>query len=148
MHQSSYKREKYTFICANLRVINAILNVSGDNKQNITVQKPFINIFTTLFAIQQHSWTTLVWVGQSLKRLYEQLSGFVFNTQILIFDWKPVLLDFTMSVNLAKFIRFLNVFWPLAKCHKEAKYHSNKIVLSMRKKLAKEDSLGAKVDYL
>ena len=56
--------------------------------------------------------------------------------------------DFTMSVNFVQFIRFANVFWPLTKCHKESKYHSNKIVLSMRKKVAKEDSLGAKVDYL
>ena len=92
------------------------------------MQKPFINIFTTLFAIQQHSRTTLLWIGQSLKRLYEQLSGFVFNMQVLIFNWKPV----------GK---------PLAKCHKEAEYHSNKIVLSMGKKVAKEDLLGAKVDY-
>ena len=53
-----------------------------------------------------------------------------------------------MSVNFVQFIRFVNVFWPLAKCHKEAKYHSNKIVLSMCKKEAKEDSLGAKGDYL
>ena len=44
-----------------------------------------------------------------------------------------------MSVNLVQFIRFVNVFWPLAKCHKEAKYDSNKV--------AKEDSLGAEVEY-
>ena len=100
------------------------------------MQKPFINVFTTLYAIQQHSWTTLVWIGQSLKRLYEQLSGFVFNMQVSIFNWKPVLPDFTMSVNFVQFIRFVNVFWPLTKCHKESKYHSNKIVLSMRKKVA------------
>ena len=123
VHQSSHKREKYTFLSANLRV-----------STNSVLQKPFINIFTTLFAIQQHSRTTLVWIGQSLKRLYEQLSGFVFNIQVLIFNWKFVLPDFTMSVNFVQFIRFLNVFWPLTKCHKEAKHHSNKIVLSMRKK--------------
>ena len=111
------------------------------------VQKPFINIFTTRYAIQQHSRTTLLWIGQSLKRLYEQLSGFVFNMQVLIFNWKPVLPDFTTSVNFVQFIRLVNVFWPLAKCHKEAEYHSNKIVLSMGKKVAKEDLLGAKVDY-
>ena len=52
-----------------------------------------------------------------------------------------------MSVNLVQFIRFVNVFWPPAKCHKESKYHSNKIVLSMDKKVAKKDSIGAKVDY-
>ena len=52
-----------------------------------------------------------------------------------------------MSINFVQFIRFVNVFWLLTKCHKEAKYHSNKIVLSMRKKVAKEVSLGAKVDY-
>ena len=72
------------------------------------MQKPFINIFTTLFAIQQHSRTTLLWIGQSLKRLYEQLSGFVFNMQVLIFNWKPELPDFTMSVNLfAEFLTML-----------------------------------------
>ena len=31
--QMSYKREKYTFISANLQVINAILNANGDNIQ-------------------------------------------------------------------------------------------------------------------
>ena len=67
--------------------------------------------------------------------------------QVSIFNWNPVLPDFTESVNFVQFIRFVNVFWPLAKCHKEAKYHSNKIVLSLRKKVVKEDSLGAKVDY-
>ena len=60
MRQSSNKREKYTLISANLQVINAILNASKDGIQMITVQKPFINIFTTLSAIQQHSWTALV----------------------------------------------------------------------------------------
>ena len=50
-----------------------------------------------------------------------------------------------MSVDFVQFIRFVNVFWPLAKCHKEAKYHSNKILLSLCKKVVKEDSLGAKL---
>ena len=59
----------------------------------------------------------------------------------------PWVSEDAMSVNLVQFIRFVNVFWPPAKCHKESKYHSNKIVLSMDKKVAKKDSLGAKVDY-
>ena len=33
MRQTSYKREKYTFISANLKVINAIFNANGDNTQ-------------------------------------------------------------------------------------------------------------------
>ena len=40
----------------------------------IKVQTLFINIFMTLFAIQQHSWTTLGWIRQTLMRLYNQLS--------------------------------------------------------------------------
>ena len=44
---STYKREKYTFINANIRVINIILKIIRDNRQTL-----FINIFMTLFAIQ------------------------------------------------------------------------------------------------
>ena len=33
-----------------------------------------MNIFMTLFAIQQHSWTALEWIRQTLMRLYNQLS--------------------------------------------------------------------------
>ena len=50
--------------------------------------KSFIKTFTTLFAIQQHSWTTLVWIGQSLKRFYEQLSGFCIQYASIDFQLK------------------------------------------------------------
>ena len=47
LRHSTYKREKYTFINANIRVINIILKITRDNRQTL-----FINIFMTLFAIQ------------------------------------------------------------------------------------------------
>ena len=50
MSHWAYKREKYTFINANIKVINTILKVNRDNY--IKVQTLFINIFMTLFAIQ------------------------------------------------------------------------------------------------
>ena len=43
MRHSTYKREKYTFINANIKVINTILKVKRDNRQ--TLQTLFINIF-------------------------------------------------------------------------------------------------------
>ena len=46
----AYKREKYTFICASMQVINTILNVNRET--NIKVKIPFINISVTLKAIQ------------------------------------------------------------------------------------------------
>ena len=53
MRHSAYKKEKYTFICASMQVINTILNVNRDNKQTgIKVKIPFINISVTLKAIQ------------------------------------------------------------------------------------------------
>ena len=33
MCHSAYKREKYTFICANMQVVNTILKVNRDNRQ-------------------------------------------------------------------------------------------------------------------
>ena len=33
MRHSAYKREEYTFICANIEVINTILKISRDNRQ-------------------------------------------------------------------------------------------------------------------
>ena len=44
--------------------------------------------FTILFAIQQHSWTIQVWIGESLKHLYEQLSGFCFQYASIDFQLK------------------------------------------------------------
>ena len=35
MRHSAYKREKYTFICANIQVINTILKVNKDNSQTL-----------------------------------------------------------------------------------------------------------------
>ena len=35
MRHLAYKREKYTFICASMQVINTILNVNRDNKQTL-----------------------------------------------------------------------------------------------------------------
>ena len=52
MRHSAYKREKYTFINASIKVINTILKSIGTPETNIKVQTLFINIFTTLFAIQ------------------------------------------------------------------------------------------------
>ena len=39
MRQSSYKREKYTFISSNLQVINAILNASRAKNCTFNAQK-------------------------------------------------------------------------------------------------------------
>ena len=63
MRHSAYKGETYTFINANIKVINTILK-----ETNVKVQTLFINIFMTLFAIQLHSWTTLGWIRQTLMR--------------------------------------------------------------------------------
>ena len=35
MRHSAYKREKYTFICASMQVINTILKVNRDNRQTL-----------------------------------------------------------------------------------------------------------------
>ena len=35
MRHSAYEREKYTFICASMQVINTILKVSRDNRQTL-----------------------------------------------------------------------------------------------------------------
>ena len=35
MRHSAYKREKYTFICASMQVINTILKVNKDNRQTL-----------------------------------------------------------------------------------------------------------------
>ena len=56
--------------------------------------------FTTLFAIQQHSWTIQVWIGESLKRLYEQLSGFCFQYASIDFQLKTC---FAWLYNVSKF---------------------------------------------
>ena len=33
--------------------------------------------------------------------------------------------DFQLNTDFVPFIRFVKVFWPQAKCHKETEYHSN-----------------------
>ena len=48
MRHSAYKREKYTFINANIKVINTILKVNRDNRQTLKCKTLFINIFMTL----------------------------------------------------------------------------------------------------
>ena len=59
------------------------------------VHKPFINIFITLFAIQWHSWTALVWIRQILMRLYRQLSVlYIQHTKI----------DFQLNSTISKII--------------------------------------------
>ena len=45
MRHSAYKRENYTFINANIKVINTILKVNRDNRQTLT-------FFMKLIAIQ------------------------------------------------------------------------------------------------
>ena len=84
MRHSSYGREKYTVICANLQVINTIMKGNRDNcETNIKMHKLFINIFIPSFAIQYPSYTTLVRLGQSLMRLHKLMSVFfTFNIQI------------------------------------------------------------------
>ena len=44
---------------------------------------------------------------------------FAFNMQVSIFNWNPVLPDFTESVNFVQFIRLVNVFWPLTNATKK-----------------------------
>ena len=47
------------------------------------MQTLFINIFMTLFAVQQHSWTALEWIRQTLMRSYNQLSDlYILYTKI------------------------------------------------------------------
>ena len=48
MRHSAYKREKYTFINVNIKVIKTILKVNRDNRQTLNCKTPFINIFMTL----------------------------------------------------------------------------------------------------
>ena len=67
------KEKKYTFINANIKVINTILKVNTDNRQTLKCKRYSLT-FLTLFAIQQHSWTTLGWMRQTLVHLYNQLS--------------------------------------------------------------------------
>ena len=48
MRHSAYKREKYTFINVNIKVIKTILKVNRGNKQTLKCKTPFINIFMAL----------------------------------------------------------------------------------------------------
>ena len=82
-----------------------------------------MNIFITLFAIRKDSWTALVWKRQSLMCLYMQLSVFCIQQASIDFKLNTYFAWLIMSVNFVQFIRFVNVFWPLAKCHEEAEYH-------------------------
>ena len=73
MRHWAYKREKYTFINTNIKVINTTLKVNRDNRHTLKSQHYSLT-FMTLSEIQWHSLTTLGWIRQTLMRLYNQLS--------------------------------------------------------------------------
>ena len=69
---------------------------------------------------------------RTIERILYLIGKYLFSIKTLFF---------------VKFIRFVNDFWPLEKFHEETEYQSNKIVLSVSKKMVKENSLGANADY-
>ena len=68
---------------------------------------------------------------RTIERILYSIGKYLFSIKTLFF---------------VKFIPFVNVFWSLEKFHEETENQSNKIVLSVSKKMVKENSLFAKAD--
>ena len=83
MRQSSYKREKYTFTSANLRVVNAILNANRDNT-NIIAQKPFLPHCLQFDSIPGHDTSVNKTIIKALVGTI--MCFFAFNMQVSIFN--------------------------------------------------------------
>ena len=69
----------------------------------------FINIFMTLFAIQQHSWTALEWIRQTLMRSYNQLS-------VLYISYTQNLFSIKLITNRWYWVWCLQSWWSQAIC--------------------------------
>ena len=75
MRHSAYKREKYSFINATIKVINTILKVNKDNRQtesSNTIHHFYETVCSSIAFLD--NWTTLGWLRQTLMPSYNQLS--------------------------------------------------------------------------
>ena len=141
MRQSSYQRKNILSFPLTFESVTPSWT-QWRQHTNFIMQKPFMTTFTTLFAIQQHSWTTEVWIGESLKRLYEQLSGFCFQYASIDFQLKTC---FAWLYRVSKFCSVHSLCECLLAASKMPQRSQIPLVLSLRKKVVKEDSLGAKL---